>query len=199
MAAHLARRCGIGHRRDDLRAHCAGSACPSTGIWRSACIPRFLRTRAPSVTPIRRRKACGYAATLIEAGADPWLVTENVYESYSLYRLKLLGSVSGSMERSADGRIAWVVVTDELFRQTGTTAEDTDNFVNFVRSVKGVEVAILFRQTAPSTVQDQPSLQGPGRSLRPGTVPGRRRPQECRRQHAGRHASRRLNAGSSAK
>lgn len=101
------------------------------------------------------------SAELLEAGADPWLVTENVYESYSYPRLKLLGSVLADMARSPDNRIAWVVVTSELFRQTGTTAEDTDNFVNHVRSVKGVEVAILFRQTAP--LQFKISLRSKGR------------------------------------
>ncbi len=87
------------------------------------------------------------AAAMIEAGADPWLVTENVYESFAFRRLKLLGMVLSGIERSADGRIAWVVVTEELFRQNNATAEDTDNFINFVRSTKGVEVAVLFRQT----------------------------------------------------
>lgn len=101
------------------------------------------------------------SATLLEAGADPWLVTENVYESVSYNRLKLLGSVIAKMERSADGRIAWVVVTDELYRRTNTTAEDTDNFVNFVRSAKGVEVAILFRQTG--SAQYKISMRSKGR------------------------------------
>ncbi len=101
------------------------------------------------------------AATLLETGADPWLVTENVYESFSYPRLKLLGTVIADMERSADGRTAWVVVTDELYRRTNTTAEDTDNFVNFVRSVKGVEVAVLFRQTG--NAQYKISLRSKGR------------------------------------
>jgi phosphoesterase RecJ-like protein len=101
------------------------------------------------------------AASLLEAGADPWLVTENVYESFSFRRVKLLGSVLDGMERSADGRIGWVVVTDELYRRTGTSAEDTDNFVNYVRSVKGVEVAVLFRQTAEA--QYKISLRSKGR------------------------------------
>jgi len=101
------------------------------------------------------------AAILLEAGADPWLVTENVYESFSYHRLKLLGAVIANMERSEDGRIAWVVVTDELYRRTNTTAEDTDNFVNFVRSVKGVEVAVLFRQTG--SAQYKISMRSKGR------------------------------------
>lgn len=101
------------------------------------------------------------SATLLEAGADSWLVTEHVYESYSFNRLKLLGAVLGDMERSPDNRIAWVVVTDELYQKTGTTSEDTDNFVNYVRSVSGVEVAILFRQTAQK--QYKISLRSKGR------------------------------------
>ncbi len=101
------------------------------------------------------------AATLIEAGADPWMVTENVYESYAFKRINLLGKVLSGIERSQDGRIAWVLVTDDLYRQTGTSAEDTDNFVNFVRSVKGVEVAVLFRQTGAA--QYKISLRAKGR------------------------------------
>lgn len=101
------------------------------------------------------------AAEMVEAGADPWIVTENVYESFAYRRLKLLGSVLESLERSADGMIAWVVVTEDMFRKHGATAEDTDNFVNYVRSVKGVEVAILFRQTGDS--QYKISLRSKGR------------------------------------
>ena len=101
------------------------------------------------------------AAELIEAGADPWVVTENVYESMAYRRIKLLGAVLSGMERSADGRTAWVVVTEDLYRRTGTGAQDTDNFVNFVRSVKGVEVAVLFRETAPE--QYKISLRSKGR------------------------------------
>jgi phosphoesterase RecJ-like protein len=101
------------------------------------------------------------AATLIEAGADPWMVTEHVYESYAFKRINLLGKVLSGIERSPDGRMAWVLVTDDLYRQTGTSAEDTDNFVNFVRSVKGVEVAILFRQTGSE--QYKISLRAKGR------------------------------------
>jgi len=101
------------------------------------------------------------AAEMLEAGADPWLVTENVYESFAYRRLKLLGAVLAGMERTEDGKVAWVVITDELYRQTGTTAEDTDSFINFVRSVKGVEVAVLIRQTGAS--QYKLSMRSKGR------------------------------------
>ena len=106
-------------------------------------------------------KSMRIAADMIEAGADPWLVTENVYESFAYRRLRLLGTVLSNIDRSQDGKIAWVVVTEELFRQNNATAEDTDNFINFVRSTKGVEVAVLFRQTAER--QYKISLRSKGR------------------------------------
>ena len=107
-------------------------------------------------------KCMRISADLLDAGADPWLVTENVYESFSYKRIKFLGQVLSDMARSEDGRIAWVVITDELYRASGTSAEDTENFINFVRSVKGVEVAVLFRQTAPA--QYKVSFRSKGRA-----------------------------------
>lgn len=101
------------------------------------------------------------AAAMIEAGADPWLVTENVYESFAYRRLKLLGSVLEDMELSPDGKVAWVAITGELFEKYSATAEDTDNFINFVRSTKGVEVAVLLRQTGER--QFKVSLRSKGR------------------------------------
>ena len=126
--------------------------CLYTAIFTDTGSFRYSNTTAESMR---------IAATLIEAGADPWMVTENVYESYDFKRINLLGKVLSGIERSQDGRIAWVLVTDDLYRQTGTSAEDTDNFVNFVRSVKGVEVAILFRQTGAA--QYKISLRAKGR------------------------------------
>lgn len=101
------------------------------------------------------------AADLLDKGADPWLVTEQVYESYTFRRIKLLGMVLSGMAHDRDDRIAYVLVTEDMYRETGTSAEDTDNFVNYVRAVKGVEVAVLFRQTGPA--QYKISLRSKGR------------------------------------
>ncbi|RLB71220.1 MAG: hypothetical protein DRH04_02185, partial [Deltaproteobacteria bacterium] len=45
-----------------------------------------------------------------------------------------------------DGKAACVVVTREMYEQTGTNAEHTDRLVNYPRSIAGVEVAFLLRQ-----------------------------------------------------
>lgn len=100
------------------------------------------------------------SAELLETGINPWLVALNVYETFAYNRIKLLGNVLAGIERNADGRIAWVVVPNLLYEKTGTTSKDTENFINFVRSVKGVEVAVLFRQTGE--LQYKVSLRSKG-------------------------------------
>lgn len=113
--------------------------------------------RYTNTTPASMR----IAAELVEIGADPWLVTENVYESHSFRRVKLLGLVLSGIERSPDGRIASVMVTEKMYSETGASAEDTDSFINYVRAVKGVEIAILYRQTGAA--QYKISLRSKGR------------------------------------
>ena len=38
-------------------------------------------------------------------------------------------------------------VTDEMFRQTGGSREQTEGFVEFLKEMRGVEVAVVARQT----------------------------------------------------
>ncbi len=89
------------------------------------------------------------AADLVELGADPWETSRAIYETEPLAKLKLLGIVLPTLEVSEDGRIAWVFVNREMFKVTSTSREDTEGFVNFPRSIRGVEVALLFREEEP--------------------------------------------------
>ena len=51
---------------------------------------------------------------------------------------------------SPRGDVASVTVTLEMYGRTGATAELTDGFVNYPRSIRGVEVAIFFRELEPN-------------------------------------------------
>lgn len=99
--------------------------------------------RFSSTTP----EALRIGAILIEKGARPWEIYEEVYENLPFRKLRLFGYALRTMDRNRDGKVAWITINQRMFRLTGTGAEDTEEFVNYLRSVKGVEVAILFRQT----------------------------------------------------
>ena len=91
-------------------------------------------------------EALAKSAKLLSYGVNTWEISENVYESKSFGRMKLLGLVLSTIETSDDGLLSWVTVKEEFYKQTGTSAEDTDGFINYPRAVKGVEVAVLFRE-----------------------------------------------------
>jgi phosphoesterase RecJ-like protein len=96
-------------------------------------------------------KALRIAAELVEKGIKPDWLSQQIYETRSFGGLRLLGEVLTRMERSNDGRIAWVVVTQELFDRTQSDLEDSEDFVNYPRSLEGVEVAVFFREIDPTT------------------------------------------------
>ncbi len=93
------------------------------------------------------REAFEIAGLLVEQGGlNAWSVTEKLYESQPRKRLELLASALPTLEFLKAGQVASITVSLDMYEKTGATAELTDGFVNYPRSVAGVEVAILFRQ-----------------------------------------------------
>ena len=91
------------------------------------------------------------AAELVELGVDPWQVAGGLYESQDEERLRLLAQALGTLDVSHSGRFASITLTDDMMRAAGATAEHTDGFVNYPRSIRGVEVSVIFRQVSPDS------------------------------------------------
>jgi phosphoesterase RecJ-like protein len=86
------------------------------------------------------------AAELLERGVDPWEMTVRVYEQQPLARMKLLAEVLGTLELGPGGKLATITITRDMVARTGTHVDLTDGFINFARSIDGVEVAASFRE-----------------------------------------------------
>ena len=114
------------------------ATCLYTAIFTDTGGYRFANTTALSLL---------YGSRLVEMGVSPYQVATHVYESYSPGRIRLLGLTLNTLTLACEGRLAWVVVTRAMLEETGTGPEDTEEFVNFPKSIKGVEVALLFRET----------------------------------------------------
>jgi len=93
-------------------------------------------------------EAFAIAGEMISKGVSPWDVNENLYESEPLQRIALLALALSDLTVSPSGEYASVTVTLDMYRQTGSTAEDTDRFINYPRSIKGVQVALFFREVS---------------------------------------------------
>lgn len=92
------------------------------------------------------REAFTVAGIMIESGVNAWDVAEQLYENQPRKRLELLARCLPTLEVIKGGLAASVTVTLEMYAATGADAELTDGFVNYPRSIRGVEVAIFFRQ-----------------------------------------------------
>lgn len=99
------------------------------------------------------------ASRLVEAGAKPWDISKELYESTSYKSIKLLGLTLSNVGR--DNGIVWMTITKEMLKKTGTSAEDCEDFVNYPRKVRGAEVAVFFREDRKN--QYKLSLRSKGR------------------------------------
>jgi len=86
------------------------------------------------------------AAELVEYGAKPSEISQALYESETPERLKLIGLILPTLEVTDNGRIASVVLKKEMYSESGTNKQDTDGIVNLPRSIKGIQVAVLFSE-----------------------------------------------------
>ncbi len=86
------------------------------------------------------------AGELIGLGVDPWEVSSNLYESHAPERMRLLSLVLPSLQISSCGRYASIAMTLDILKQSGASEEHSDGFVNYPRSIRGVEVALFFHQ-----------------------------------------------------
>ncbi len=84
-------------------------------------------------------------AELIEAGAEPSVAAEAIYNSQPLARLELLTQALQTLSMEDDGRSAWMHVTQAMLDDTGADNEDTEGFIDVSRTIEGVEVLVFIR------------------------------------------------------
>ncbi|MBI2565506.1 MAG: bifunctional oligoribonuclease/PAP phosphatase NrnA [Candidatus Schekmanbacteria bacterium] len=87
------------------------------------------------------------AARLVDLGADPHALAREIYQVNPAGRLKLMAVVLQSLALSVDGKVASLLVTKEMLRECGAVPADTEDFANLARSVDGVQIGLLVRQT----------------------------------------------------
>ncbi len=90
------------------------------------------------------------AAELLEKGVEPWYIASNVYEREKPETYKLLSLTLDTLELHLSGKLALLYTTQDMFKRTNTTADNTESFVNFARSIRGVEVGVFLREDEPN-------------------------------------------------
>jgi phosphoesterase RecJ-like protein len=81
---------------------------------------------------------------LVQLGANPTPLYEHLFESAPIARLKLMGKALERIQTSANGKIGWTEIYISDYSSTGAVPGDTEDLINYPRSIDGVEVALVF-------------------------------------------------------
>lgn len=84
------------------------------------------------------------AKNLVELGAAPARIAQDVYFSNPASKMRLLGAALNTLQR--EGRIAWLWVTHSDMIRAGAVEEDCEGIVNYAIGISGVEVAVFLRE-----------------------------------------------------
>jgi phosphoesterase RecJ-like protein len=85
------------------------------------------------------------SAELIELGADKPLITQEIFANKRFAAIKLVGAALAAARLEEDGRYCWTVVDEPMLAACDADGEDTEEIVQHLRSVEGVEAAALFK------------------------------------------------------
>lgn len=93
-----------------------------------------------------RRDALWAAGTLVENGADPQWISENIYESDPPAKLKLRARTLETLSLDMGSKVGSLTVTQKMLQETGASMDYTEGFVDIPRAVQGIEIAALYTQ-----------------------------------------------------
>jgi bifunctional oligoribonuclease and PAP phosphatase NrnA len=84
------------------------------------------------------------ANELVQAGANPPPLYEQLFECAPVARLRLLGVALERLRTTAGGKIGYTEIVLSDYDATGAVPGDTEDLINYPRSIDGVEVALVF-------------------------------------------------------
>jgi phosphoesterase RecJ-like protein len=92
-------------------------------------------------------------AFLINHGADLNKINVEVYETFSPASIRFMAAALNKLEIAQGGTIAWIIVTNEMYKQFGVNEDDFEGLVNYAKSIAGIEVAFLVKEGEDGTLK----------------------------------------------
>lgn len=103
------------------------------------------------------------AAELLKEGVDVDSIYRNVYANLRLSDLHCIARTLAGVKRDSTGRLAWIVLSSEALKKWNPEIDLTDTILNFVRSLDGVEVTVLFKERLDKRMHVRVNLRSRGK------------------------------------
>jgi len=112
----------------------AMATCLYTGIMTDSGSFRF-----PATTPRTHR----IVAHLLEAGAPHAQIHQNIYDTYTLDRLHLLGTALDNLTQVPDLPVVYICLSQAELDRCQFKKGDTEGFVNYGLSLAGIQLTVI--------------------------------------------------------
>jgi phosphoesterase RecJ-like protein len=93
------------------------------------------------------------AGELVRLGADVDTISREVYQSFSLSRVRLLKHLYGHFHLTHHDQIAYLWLKKEDFARTGADRSDTEGLIDHIRAIEPVVVACIFEEAEPELIR----------------------------------------------
>ena len=110
------------------------ATCLYTGIMTDTGSFRF-----PSTTP----KTHHVIAELIDKGANHSEIHQNIYDTFTFDRLRLLGTALTNLKKTEDLPVVYITISQEELNRNNFKKGDTEGFVNYGLSLVVISVAVI--------------------------------------------------------
>lgn len=93
------------------------------------------------------------AADLVSRGLKVGEINAKAYSSHPRRRVELLRHLLNTLEISDDGKTADWQLTSAVKAELGLKPEDSEDLIDIIRSIEGVEVAVFFEELKGGTIR----------------------------------------------
>lgn len=83
---------------------------------------------------------------LIKHGIKPYFIAQKLFEAKPLKELLFLGEAISNIKLFCNGKVSLMYITKDMLKKYDIGPNGTEEFINFARSVEGIDVAIFIKE-----------------------------------------------------
>lgn len=83
---------------------------------------------------------------LFRRGIDHEKVSVEIYQKKRIEKVKLMNAIMGTIELFNDGKACMALMTENMLKDTGAYAEESEGMVEELRNIEGIEIATLLKE-----------------------------------------------------
>jgi bifunctional oligoribonuclease and PAP phosphatase NrnA len=87
-----------------------------------------------------------------EAGVNPAAMARRVFDQNSFGKLKLIGALLDQMDLLDNGRLAVMLLNDDILNTTSTTYNDTEGLINLPLTAREIQAVVFFKLGADGDI-----------------------------------------------